>query len=430
MLWLVLVGGAQAYDTLGAAWDDFPVGYLVAESSCPLDSGSCVDAIDAAWSSWADPASCEGIDGLYLGLGANDTAAGDRLTNFVFEDPADLIPVGLLAGTIVTTSGVAFELDGQPYSLILDADVVFNDGIDWATEGQIGSDSCSGQYSLQGVAERQIGRVLGLAETCQVDDCTAEEEAALMAVGRLETCTPAGGPQADDLAGIGALYAGWASFRCVPETDHAEVVGAVPLAVQCVLSGSVSLDLEGAVWHLGEGTTQTGSVIEHTYVEQGNHSVWVEVPHQDGCGDDPVVARHDGYVRACDVPEVAFELFHNGGLEYHVRNASDTSVYGCMEEVSWSVYAGSGTGGKLVLGPLSAWEPELHIPQEGTFTVVGHIGGLAGTGAAKLTFDAKRSPSDDLRPFSFATSCSSIPGGSIGGIWLLIPWLLGKRRRR
>ena len=36
-----------------------------------------------------------------------------------------------------------------------------------------------------------------------------------------------------------------------------------------------------------------------------------------------------------------------------------------------------------------AWEPIIHFPDDGTYTVVLNLGGIGGTGAASVTFDAR-----------------------------------------
>ncbi|MFT5456480.1 MAG: hypothetical protein ACI9K2_002965, partial [Myxococcota bacterium] len=152
-------------------------------------------------------------------------------------------------------------------------------------------------------------------------------------------------------------------------------------------------------------------------------------------GDDPEVcaiagARTSrlGYVRACERPDVAFELFHNGGLTYVMRNKTDVSVYGCLYDIEWSLYEGGNTKGRPLEGPVKAWEPTFEIPEEGQYTVLAQATGVAGKGAAEMTFDAQRGVGDGLQQVTCATACDST-GGTSGWPALAVTLLMLFRRR-
>jgi hypothetical protein len=128
-----------------------------------------------------------------------------------------------------------------------------------------------------------------------------------------------------------------------------------------------------------------------------------------------------GYVRVCDVPEPVFELEHVFGITWNVRNQTGVGVYGCHSDIVWEVYEGTKVKGKPALS-FEQWEPQIVFPDEGTWTVIVNLGGIAGTGAASVTLDVKRE--SGLHPFG----CASVAG--VSASWcLLLPVLFARRRR-
>jgi hypothetical protein len=125
-----------------------------------------------------------------------------------------------------------------------------------------------------------------------------------------------------------------------------------------------------------------------------------------------------GYVRACGTPEVSFEIERTEGLSYQMYNDTDISVYGCISDVVWDVYDGTDTSAEPILS-VKAWEPILTFPEDGEYTVVAHVGGIGGTGAATLSIDTTESTG----------GCSSL--GLLGGGSLsLLFATMGLIRRR
>lgn len=93
--------------------------------------------------------------------------------------------------------------------------------------------------------------------------------------------------------------------------------------------------------------------------------------------------------RACPPPEPDFTLEPTGPLSWRVHNQTPTDPYGCLTDLSWQVFAGPrGTGTPIPGLDSRHWEPEFRVPGPGRYTVVLHVGGVAGTRAATLTFDA------------------------------------------
>src|SRR5690606_9026827 len=97
----------------------------------------------------------------------------------------------------------------------------------------------------------------------------------------------------------------------------------------------------------------------------GERDTCVSEENPDGTWDSST--RKVGYVRACGLPDVAFTYEHVDGLTYQMRNESDVSVFGCIQDIEWQVYAGSGVSGAPI-AELSrkAWEPQITFPDAGT----------------------------------------------------------------
>ena len=103
-------------------------------------------------------------------------------------------------------------------------------------------------------------------------------------------------------------------------------------------------------------------------------------------------------------------------LIYQMINQADTSVYGCIDRVSWDVFdAGSGE----LIKSVSAWSPKIEFPEEGSYRVVLNLGGPGGIYAEELTIDAK---------MQTVQSCSSTNAQS--SMWLMLLGLLPVAIRR
>jgi len=237
-------------------------------------------------------------------------------------------------------------------------------------------------------------------------------------------------PQTDDIQGITPLYGPSAQFACSHRADEDGnlAIGVVPFELKCVVASRDYLpDVETAEWTFGDGGLADGIQAEHEYTEPGNYTVSVTVHGtSEGCGEDgwDSIYRKVGYVRACGVPDVEFELDHYDGLQYQILNKSDVSVYGCVQDIAWEVYKGEKATGEPIAELFAkAWEPIIEFPEDGTYTIVGNVGGPAGTGAAMLTVDVYSHRGE-------GRACDSVGAAGLGGVGgLLILGLAAIRRR-
>ena len=71
-------------------------------------------------------------------------------------------------------------------------------------------------------------------------------------------------------------------------------------------------------------------------------------------------------------------------LIYQMVNQADTSVYGCIDSVTWDVYKGSD-----LINSVNAWSPKLQFPSAGTYKVVLTVSGPGGESSEELSIDVE-----------------------------------------
>jgi len=215
-------------------------------------------------------------------------------------------------------------------------------------------------------------------------------------------------------------------FRCSHDVGG-EVIGVPPFELKCVADIGEDVQSYDAVeWAFGDGELVTGDAASHTYTEAGTYSVSATLLGAVMVSDEDLatVERKLGYVTACPIPDVDMTVYHYAGLTYDLLNYTDVGNHGCVSDLEWNIHEGDGTNGKVVAGPFDVWNVRVELPEEGTYTAVLNVGGIAGTAAAKLTFEAVDGLGEGLENGSYA--CASGPVAS--GWWALLA--LGLVRRR
>ena len=400
---LLLPGSASAWNHTEQAWlqDDMPIPYCVGEEGAEcaeeLPSDYCIFGIDFGFQQWEE-APCVSISSEHQGVCAGPGPADFR-TSFLFE----ALEPGVLT-TTVTERLPGFSIDGD---ISYDTDIVFNT-TGWATLDDIDSGRCIDEHSFAGVAAHEVGHLLGMAHSCEENEvCTdgAYVDALMMWTG--PPCDAEDHLLGDDdRAGIAALYGPDAGFECSHEGPDGSVLGVVPFEIKCtVVSEHDRAEVVDAVWDWGDGHVGQGLDASHVYTEPANHSIQVTVEGARKTCDNGQWFDEDraiNHVTACGLPQVEFTAEHVNNATYRMVNHTDVSVFGCMHDISWQVYAGEDVVGEPVFDvPLAAWEPVVDFPEPGVYTVIANIGGPAGTGAAKLTFDV-----EDIR--GSANGCATL----------------------
>lgn len=115
---------------------------------------------------------------------------GDGIPMINFRDPARVCTGSCLTTTFTST---ARRADGS--LRILDADIVTNGAVAWASTGE----SCSGEYYIESVMVREVGKALGLG--------SSSVAGATMNPSTITLCSNAAATiEADDRAAINDLY--------------------------------------------------------------------------------------------------------------------------------------------------------------------------------------------------------------------------------
>jgi MYXO-CTERM domain-containing protein len=134
-------------------------------------------------------------------------------------------------------------------------------------------------------------------------------------------------------------------------------------------------------------------------------------------------------VVVCGAPEPAtgfnglFTYAHHDGLVYQLVNQVDTTVYGCIETVTWEVYKGGSASGEPI-NVVTAWSPKIELPSEGSYTVKLIVGGPGGVEAEELTFQAEDKRGEATR------ACATGGAGAAPGLMGLLVGLGAALRRR
>ena len=95
-------------------------------------------------------------------------------------------------------------------------------------------------------------------------------------------------------------------------------------------------------------------------------------------------------------------------------NQADTSVYGCIDKVSWDIFDGAEK-----IRSISAWSPKIEFPEEKEYRIVLNLGGPGGLTAEELTLTVQES-----------SGCSNLMGNGMGVLAIGLTTLgLAIRRR-
>jgi len=230
---------------------------------------------------------------------------------------------------------------------------------------------------------------------------------------------------------VSLVWAQAVDFECGPVDASGQVRGVPPVMVTCEAQVDALFDYSEAEWLMGDGTVLRGDTVEHVYDETGQFDVRLTLADFGYSLDTGTVAAEDtvvkrGHVTVCAEPVAEFSYVFKGGLSYQMINTS-TFVPDCLGQLQWTVYEGEGRGGPVVL-EAAGWEPRLTVPEEGTYTFVLDLAGIAGSSAAKITVQAEGGLSDDYDNKSQA--CSQAPSLlAVASTGWLVPLAVLLRRR-
>ena len=433
----LLLSPAMAWTHRGTAWESFPIHWSMddaREDSLPDDYD--LEVVKTAWDNW-NHSGCtsekmgedlDQFDGR-RDLGSPDPT--DGTLGFYWDDPGKELGTGVYSVSLLVPSSTIVKVaNGTTYYGILGVDIVFNDGVDFATTEEASSGSCSDQIVVEGIATHEIGHLLGLGHSCEQGEvCTEPARQQATMYWYPELCDPGWtDPGEDDIAGLHALYGPSISLT---STVGDVVSGVTPLEVSFKLEKDDSVSISSATWYFGDGGTSTELGPTHSYGEDGQFTVRSEGrAYTEACGEFSYSDANFAMVTACSAPtwdeEAAgfFQMEEVEGLRWRTINHTDMDVYGCVDSVTWEVYEGAEVdpAQRVDLSGMgditNAWAPELQFPHAGTYTVRMSVGGPAGTEGAKLTIAVEE-----------AGGCSTAPIGGMSGVAALAG-LAALRRRK
>jgi hypothetical protein len=443
-LLLLALPAAHAWEHTGGAWaeTDFALqwwtGQALEEDS--LAEGYGREVLQLSWDNWYD-AECAAISHAYQGDDAfqSERNATDGFITFHWDDPSDEIEPGVLGVTYSLTENVIVkEIGGRIYRHLTDADIVFNDNVDFGSTPDM-EQACADQTSIESVATHEIGHLYGLGHSCEDGQiCTETDKVEATMYWSVAPCDTQGAViNQDDILSITTLYGSSAFFEATTKR-----IGANPLAVGFeVVSDS---EVIGVRWSFGDGETSEEMSPTHEYLSPGQFTVEAEIELEDPvCGTSTYTYDQLGYVLACEAPRPAdgaagfFTISHADGLTYSTVNHTDVSVYGCVDTIVWEIYKGTSaadiTPENLVdldgdddADTIGAWSPDITFPAAGNYVVVMNIGGPGGLRASYLAVAAEDHAAEG------GGGCST-GGGSTAGFGLvggLLAAVAGLRRRR
>ncbi len=443
-LGLLLATPAFAWKHTGFVWtaDQIPVTFYVADGAnnelgnCQdyTPVGYCREAAKEVAKQWTDVACTDMVVEISDEDVPNEERPRNRINEIIFEDPGGEIEASGDPGTIAWSqsidTGSQVFINGIIYRQLNDADITFGKDKSQQYGGILEQQGCRDEFVLQSTMLHEMGHSLGLAHSCEEEDiCVDPElrEATMYWVSGGACDFSSATLHNDDINSLQALYGPIATFSCAGENDNGSILGVVPFDLSCAITSNRIQDVTGVEWVWGDGGVSDGLAGGHTYESPGNYTIQVTVDGEsDACGEDGGSGswsydyRRVGYITACDIVQGEFEAEFMDDLTYKMVNQSDVSVYGCISEIQWAVYAGDKVSGEPIQ-TLAAWDPQITFPEKGTYTVLMNLGGPAGTSGASLTIDVGGS----------AGGCDTgATGGSaaLGALGLM--GLLGLRRRR
>jgi hypothetical protein len=432
---LVTVAGglgnpALAWDHTFRVWDtdNFPVEWWFADNvddNISLEEGET--AITTAIDNWVEGAPCATLSQEFQGVreGHNGGFIADSTHTYSFEDALDDLDGGTLAANVCFEAGeFAFSLDGENYYYSYDCDVVYNDTTPWMLAEDIDAGLCTNEYSLESVTTHETGHLFGMGHSCEEEDACDDPDL------RYATMYWSTGPcdnyqnevKDDDIEGIYALYGPYCSFEA---NENSERYGGVPHEV--CFDVECNEPPENVVWNFGDGNTSEELEPCHTYTDKGQFPVSLTTSGSgEVCGEWENTRRERAYVLVCGEPAPAdgfeglFTYSHYDGTIYQMVNQTDTTVYGCIDQIQWDVFKND----ELVQS-VSAWSPKIDFAEEGTYRIVLNVGGPGGFQAGELTIDVEDKPGE----VSSGWGCA-IGSASASMIGLMVGLGAAVRRRR
>lgn len=250
-------------------------------SDSPDTPDFAVDVISEAFTEWMSALPCDATH-TFMGVreGHNAGYTFDYLNTFYFGDPEGEVSDGILAQTLVLgTATPCHQFADDIYVTSTDADLVFNDDINWLTPEEAADPGCEDGYNLKQIALQEIGHMLGLGHSCEEGEtCSDPLKRDAVMYWAAEQCGASKNPNADDINGLRALWSGAVSLE-----SPFWISGVVPFEY-CLYDGDREstepyLDMEvvfNVDWGDGSLAVYDNEIPCHTYETPGEYIIEVD----------------------------------------------------------------------------------------------------------------------------------------------------------
>jgi PKD repeat protein len=201
-------------------------------------------------------------------------------------------------------------------------------------------------------------------------------------------------PNADDTAGINAIYGIAVDFDVADESGGSNVIG--PVAMTIVVS--VPEDYRGAnflsyEWNFGDGSDHAFlepddpdlDGLSHTYDAEGQYTITLSVQGEDpACGGAfKTEERKVGVVLACSAPSPSAAFVNDGDYTVSMVNTSPLGAFGCTTDYTWILDGDEE-------GALRTYEPTYVFEDEGSHSVELRASGPGGAASFDLQIESTR----------------------------------------
>jgi len=213
---VVLAPGAEAYlklgtsvngDVLGIRWTTFPVRYFIFDGDDDrVSADELRAAVARAFTTWTESPSAR-ISTTFGGFTTAEPFDDDQVSVIGFQARPEMER---------TLGAATFEIDTSNGQLVA-ADIFFNSTFDWS----VAPSGESGRFDLESVAVHEIGHLLGLGHSA-LGETELNSSGGRTILGKRAVMFPIAYPrgsiedrtiEADDIAGLGEVYASSATTR-------------------------------------------------------------------------------------------------------------------------------------------------------------------------------------------------------------------------